>query len=41
MQFSSTNTQVTNGYAALQPGQIYTSRFAIASLSSDAQQLAV
>ena len=41
MKCSSTNTQVMNDYAVLQPGQISASYFAIASLSSDVQQLAV
>lgn len=41
MKYSSTNTQVMNDYTLLQPGQISASYFAIASLSSDVQQLAV
>lgn len=36
----STNTQVMNDYEVLQLGQVSASYFAIASLSSDVQQLA-
>lgn len=40
MKYSSASRQVMNDFALLQPGQISTSYFAVASLSSDLQQLA-